>query len=168
MATDAGFENAAALLKGARDARVNMVVFAHDAQVPSEVAPLSRFLWRHVPELARRMDPGLSLGEDEGHPRGLVATDQGLLNIIARDMTESRGVADWLSMITSDATKSMFAKGADNAMDGIMQRFADDRGVVREDSIAAEAGRVSQPAPQEQLRPTAAIVASIQAQRSRG
>lgn len=168
MAVGAGFENAEELLKGARAARINMVVFAHDAQVPSEVAPLSRFLWRHVPELARRMDPGLSLTEDEGHPQGLVATDKGLLSIIARDMTESRGIADWLSMMTTDATKSMFAKGVDNAMDGIMQKFADERGVVREDSIAAEAGRAPEPVPQEQLRPTAAIVASIQAQRSRG
>lgn len=167
MAGETDFKDAEAMLNGAREARLQMVVFHHDAQVPGEVASLSRLLWRHIPELAKRS--GVQIDEKEGHPPEVSASDRWLAKTIADDMSDGRGVVDWLAKVTSDQTKAMFAKGRDNAMDGILQRFSEERGFERNDLIAVEAGRI-QPEPVQQERsrqPAAAFAAHMAAQRGR-
>lgn len=165
MAGDIDFKDAEALLKGAREARLELCVFLHDAQVPGEVASLSRMLWRHIPELARRS--GIEIQENEGHPPQVKASDEWLIKTIGRDMEDGRGVVDWLAKVSSDQTKAMFAHGSRNAMDGVLQRYAEEKGVERSDLIAVEAGRIPPAPEQERPRvPAAAFASHIAFQRA--
>ncbi len=167
MERGTSFETPAQMLEGVREARINMLIFSHDSQVQSEVAAPCRLMWKHVPELARRMDPTLELRPEEGYPDAIKASDAQLLSIIARDMKESRDIAGWMSAVTTSQTKAVFAKGAENALDAMMEVHARERGFRREDGIAEEAGRGVQ-SQEERRRPSSAVMASVMAHRSRG
>jgi hypothetical protein len=162
-----GFETPAQMLEGVREARINMLIFSHDSQVQSEVAAPCRLMWKHVPELARRMDPTLELRPEEGYPDMIKAGDAQLLSVIARDMKESRDIVGWMSAVTTPETRAVFARGADNALDAMMEAHARDRGFTRDDAIAEEAGRAVQ-AQEDRRRPSPAVMASVMAQRSMG
>lgn len=166
MSGDLSFKDASELLEGARQARLQMVVFASDAQVPGEVASLSRMLWKHIPELAKRS--GVEIDPDEGHPPQVSTSNEWLSRTITLDMAESRPVAQWLSAITSPQTKAMFAKGSENAMDAVLQKFSEVNGFERRDSLTIEAG-TTPPLSQEEQRPkiaAAAVASYVTAQRA--
>lgn len=141
MASEQGFRDAGEMLDAIRVGRLEMPVLRHNANVPGETAALARLFWFSGPELARRM--GQPIGSDEGHPPQVVASNQSLMRIVASDMEIARPMASWLQCHISPQTASMFAKGADNAFDGILNQFAERHGLRRDDVLAREAGRVA-------------------------
>ncbi len=133
------FTSASELLDAARVARIQMCVFRHDAQSPGETASLSRMLWYSIPEFAKRS--GVELKENEGYPPTISSTDEAIVSRMTKDMTEARPVAEWLGpLVMSDQSKSLFSKGKDNSMFGLIENFAVERGFARSDILAIEAG----------------------------
>jgi len=137
MASEYAFGDAKSLLEGARRSRLDMPHFKHDAASPGEVASLARLSFVHLPELARRM--GANIGEEEGHPPSVIVKDDGLVRLIAADVVASRPMAQWLASHVSPQTAAMFAKGGENAIEGMLDRFASERGFVRNDALTQEA-----------------------------
>jgi hypothetical protein len=136
MSSNITFENANSMLEGARKARLNLCVFHHDAQVPGEVASISRLLYRHIPELARRA--GAQLEPNEGHPPGIEVQDKYLVDMISKDVAAGRDVVAWLNAVAAPETKSIFGKGHENGLNAFMDSFAKDRGFERNDALSEE------------------------------
>lgn len=139
MAREQGFENAGEMLDAIRVGRLEMPILRHNANVPGETAALARLFWFSGPELAKRM--GEKIESDEGHPPQVVASNQSLMRLVASDMEIARPMASWLQCHISPRTGSMFAKGAENAFDGLLEQFAQRHGLKRDDVLAKEAGR---------------------------
>jgi hypothetical protein len=155
MSGEFDLKDANAMLDAARKARSEMVIFHHDSQVPGEVSSLARLFWRHIPEMAKRA--GAQIEDKEGHPEGISSSDQSLIKMVSADMVHGRGVVEWLARVTSDQTKAMFKKGADNAMEGFIQEFAKARGIVREDALAMESGAFAPEKPVEEVKKPAQL-----------
>lgn len=123
-----------------RSARMNFVVFRRDGEMPGEAAPLSRFLWQYVPEMAKAM--GREIDKDEGlDPMFLKVSPHKMMEIAARDMEKSRPLVDWLGPHIPKDVQALFAKGSESALSPFMDAFARHSGVVRADSLALEEGR---------------------------
>lgn len=167
MAGEFEIKDAQSMLDEIRETRINMNVFSQNTNIPGEMSSLARAFYKHIPELAKRM--GSDIEAREGHPPQVVASDKGLVDMIARDLKDGRDMANWLSATTTGQSKAFFAQGRDNAIDGLLQRFSEERGFQRTDSLAVEAGRI-QPEPPEQDRsrpPAAAFAAHMASQYGR-
>lgn len=157
MASEYAFKDAQELLEGARRSRLDMPHFRHDAGSPGEIASLARLSFVHLPELSRRM--GANIKEEEGHPPSVTVKDEGLVRLIAADVVASRPMANWLASHVSPPTAAMFAKGGENAIEGMLDRFAEERGFKRDDALTQEARGPSR---------GAAIAAALGADQGRG
>lgn len=136
MAGEFDYKDMKSLYEGARAVRINLCIFEGNADIPGEIAPLARMLWKHIPEMARR--EGVQIDEKrEGYPPGIVPTDQRMLGLIANDMDGSRDLVDWMPSSSAES-KAMFAKGADNSMNAFFDDFARGKGFVRDDILSRE------------------------------
>lgn len=157
------------MLELARRAQLEFCVFRHNAHSPGEDAALARVLYMHIPEFAKRQ--GETLRDNEGHDPNISVRDESLPRLIAADLSESRWAASWLAAHIKPDTMAMFAKGRDNAFDGMFDRFAEERGFVRDDHFSKEAKEASGSSEQIERKapkPQISAIAAYAAQRSMG
>lgn len=118
----------------AYQASLHFCVFERDVNSPDTSASLARLFFRHIPKAVELDETG------KQREPGQAAV---LSKAIERDLMVGRDYDQWLAGFNhlKDDTRSLFAKGSQNAMNPILDRLADIGGFTRDDILTQEAAK---------------------------
>ena len=116
----------------ARKVALHFCVFERDVNSPMTDASLARLFYKHIPSAVEMDRSGSEASSGEA---------RALARSIEQDMVVGRDYDQWLAGYNHlpEGTRKIFAKGAGNALNPVLDRLADIGGYQRSDILVREA-----------------------------